>query len=106
MNIAENQVFSGKGNLDRKYDSVFIESLFSRSEKQAILKYESDLKSSSRTTFSFQKKVLLDAKKGKDEAVNYLFLTCKKNIMKTFWLITTYGGKGRNMPEWGNERAI
>jgi CRISPR-associated exonuclease Cas4 len=21
-------------------------------------------------------------------------------------LIATYGGKGRNMPEWGNERAI
>jgi hypothetical protein len=85
MNVSENQIFSGKKNLNRKYDSVFIESLFSRAEKQAILEYESGLKSSIGNTFLFQKQVLLDAKSGKSEAVNYVFLVCKETIMKTFF---------------------
>jgi hypothetical protein len=27
-------------------------------------------------------------------------------LIDNIWLIATYGGKGRNMPEWRDERAI
>jgi hypothetical protein len=68
-----------------KYDSNFVERLFTGKEKEAILAYVSNLKEKSEDRMKFQKQVLRDAQGGKLEAVNYVFLMCKSTIMKVFY---------------------